>query len=100
VKLLEECGTGSSHLVYIMFRLFYFSGEKLVNFLVEPKTGTKWPKNLPRFNDRTQAIAVCKELCHLQYILRCEKLGKGELGVSVFSMNLSRNRYCSSYLVL
>ena len=63
--------------------LIIFVGEKLVNFLVEPKKGTKWPKKLPRFNDRTQAIAVCKELCNLQYILRCEKLGKGELGVSV-----------------
>ena len=59
------------------------TGEKLVNFLVEPKKGTKWPKKLPKFKDRTEATAVCKELCNLQYLLRCEKLGKGELGVSV-----------------
>ena len=60
------------------------TGEKLVNFLVEPKMGTKWPKDLPRFKDRNEAIAVCKELCSLQYLLRCEKRGKGELGVSYF----------------
>jgi len=62
-------------------RVHYLKGEKLVNFLVEPKKGTKWPKNLPRFKDRTEAIGVCKELCTLQYLLRCEKLGKGELGM-------------------
>lgn len=58
-------------------------GEKLVNFLVEPKKGTKWPKNLPRFDNRQDAIAVCKELCKLQFLLRCEKQGKGALGVSL-----------------
>ena len=73
--------------------LIIFVGEKLVNFLVEPKKGTKWPKILPRFNDRTQAIAVCKELCNLQYILRCEKLGKGELGVSVVFVALLWNHF-------
>jgi hypothetical protein len=53
-----------------------------VNFLVEPKKGTKWPKELPRFSSRPDAIAVCKELCTLQYILRGEKVAKGELEVS------------------
>ncbi len=57
------------------------AGEKLVNFLVEPKKGTKWPKKLPRFENRSDAIAVCKELCNLQFLLRCEKRGKGELGM-------------------
>lgn len=57
-----------------------------MNFLVEPKPGTKWPSNLPRFENRQDAIAVCKELCKLQFILRCERRGKGELGVSVTSM--------------
>jgi translocation protein SEC62 len=56
-------------------------GEKLVNFLVEPKMGTKWPKNLPRFENRQDAIAVCKDLCTQQFLLRCEKRGKGELGM-------------------
>lgn len=57
-------------------------GEKLVNFLVEPKKGVKWPKDLPRFESRNEAISVCKDLCKYQYLLRCEKRGKGELGVS------------------
>jgi translocation protein SEC62 len=59
-----------------------FSGEKLVNFLVEPKKGTKWPTNLPRLENRTQAIAICKDLCKLQYVHRSEKQGKGKLAVS------------------
>jgi translocation protein SEC62 len=59
------------------------TGEKLVNFLVEPKKGTKWPSNLPRFETRQDAIAVCKELCKQQFLLRSEKRGKGELGVRV-----------------
>eukprot|EP00980_Cylindrotheca_fusiformis_P012633 scaffold3084_cov144-Cylindrotheca_fusiformis.AAC.81 len=63
-------------------RVHYLKGEKLVNFLVEPKRGTKWPKKLPRFENRQDAIAVCKELCKLQFILRCEKRGKGELGMT------------------
>ena len=53
-----------------------------MNFMVEPKKGTKWPKELPRFSSRPDAIAVCKELCTLQYILRGEKVAKGELEVS------------------
>jgi hypothetical protein len=52
-----------------------------VNFLVEPKKGTKWPSKLPRFSTRHEAIAVCKELCKNQYLLRSEKRGKGELDV-------------------
>ena len=57
------------------------TGEKLVNFMVEPKKGTKWPKELPRFSSRPDAIAVCKELCSIQYIHRSEKVAKGELEV-------------------
>ena len=57
------------------------TGEKLVNFLVEPKKGTKWPKELPKFKSRPDAIAVCKELCNRQYMHRSEKVGKGELEV-------------------
>ena len=60
------------------------TGEKLVNFLVEPKKGTKWPSNLPRFKTRQEAIAVCKELCRLHFIHRSEKRGKGDLVVSPF----------------
>lgn len=63
-------------------RVHYLKGEKLVNFLVEPKKGTKWPKDLPRLDDRHEAIAICKDLCRYQYIHRSEKLGKGELSVS------------------
>jgi len=65
-----------------LFWLNIFAGEKLVNFLVEPKKGTKWPSNLPRFENRTQAIAVCKDLCKFQYLHRSEKQGKGKLAVS------------------
>jgi len=57
-------------------------GEKLVNFMFEPKIGTKWPTNLPRFESRNDAIAVCKDLCKNQFLLRSEKQGKGELSVS------------------
>jgi len=63
-------------------RVYYLKGEKLVNFLVEPKKGTKWPKKLPRVKDRLAAIALCKDLCRLQFIHRSEKVGKGELAVS------------------
>ena len=45
--------------------------------------GSKWPKNLPRFKERHEAIAVCKELCKLQFAHRSEKVGKGELTVSI-----------------
>jgi len=63
-------------------RVYYLKGEKLVNFMVEPKKGSKWPKNLPRFKERHEAIAVCKELCRVQFIHRSEKTGKGELTMS------------------
>ena len=61
---------------------YYNTGEKLVNFMVEPKKGTKWPKELPRFKSRPDAIAVCKDLCGHQFMHRSEKVGKGELEVS------------------
>jgi hypothetical protein len=63
----------------------YLIGEKLVNFLVEPKKGTKWPKELPKFKSRPDAIAVCKDLCSRQFIHRSEKVAKGELEVRTFS---------------
>lgn len=63
-------------------RVHYLKGEKLVNFLVEPKKGTKWPKDLPKFATRHEAIAVCKDLCRYQFIHRSEKRGKGDLVVS------------------
>jgi translocation protein SEC62 len=74
--------------------LFFVPGEKLVNFLVEPKKGTKWPTNLPRFENRTEATAVCRELCKNQFLLRSEKRGKGELGVSTL---MHCCRWSSSY---
>lgn len=57
------------------------TGEKLVNFMVEPKKGVKWPKELEKFKSRPDAIAVCKELCSRQFMHRSEKVGKGELEV-------------------
>mmetsp|Transcript_6147 Transcript_6147/g.13281 ORF Transcript_6147/g.13281 Transcript_6147/m.13281 type:complete len:341 (-) Transcript_6147:773-1795(-) len=63
-------------------RVYYLKGEKLVNFLFEPKKGVKWPKSLPRFASRQDAIDVCKNLCDLHYMHRSEKVGKGELAVS------------------
>jgi len=63
-------------------RVYYLKGEKLVNFLVEPKKGTKWPSNLPKFKTRQEAIAVCKQLCDAQFIHRSEKRGKGDLVIS------------------
>ena len=65
----------------VVYNINMSTGEKLVNFMVEPKKGTKWPKELPRFTSRPDAIAVCKELCNLQYIHRSEKVAKGELEV-------------------
>lgn len=62
--------------------LYYCAiGEKLVNFLVEPKKGTKWPKELPKIDSRPDAIAICKDLCAKQFIHRSEKVAKGELEV-------------------
>jgi translocation protein SEC62 len=63
-------------------RVYYLKGEKLVNFLVEPKKGTKWPKDVPKFKSRQEAIAVCKSLCKLQFIHRSVKRGKGDLVIS------------------
>jgi len=63
-------------------RVTYIKGEKLVNFLVGPKKGTKWPKELPKFKSRPEAIAVCKELCNSQYMHRSDKAARGELEVS------------------
>lgn len=65
-----------------------------MNYLVEPKKGTKWPKKLPRFENRQDAIAVCKELCNLQFLLRCERRGKGDLGVSWFLVVLQMMILC------
>ena len=53
-----------------------------MNFLVEPKKGTKWPTTLPKFTSREEAIEVCKDLCRLQFMHRSEKRGKGDLAVS------------------
>jgi len=63
-------------------RVYYLKGEKLVNFMVEPKKGTKWPKNLPRFKTRNEAIAICVEMCNCQYMHRSIKRGKGDLAIS------------------
>ena len=65
--------------------------------MVEPKKGTKWPKDLPKFKTRTEAIAVCKELCKLQFIHRSEKRGKGDLVVSEIFIILT-NSYNSIIL--
>ena len=62
-----------------------------MNFLIEPKKGTKWPSNLPRIENRQEAIVICKELCKLQYIHRSEKAGKGELEASyIISVTTAR----------
>ena len=70
------------HSILFILSIDNQTGEKLVNFLVEPKKGTKWPKNLPKFKTRQEAIAVCKSLCKLQFMHRSEKRGKGDLVVS------------------
>lgn len=63
-------------------RVYYLKGEKLVNFMVEPKKGSKWPKDLPKFKSRQEAITICKELCNYQYMHRSIKRGKGDLVIS------------------
>ena len=73
-------------------------GEKLVNFLVEPKKGTKWPSNLPRFENRTQAIAVAKDLCKYGFVHRSEKRGKGQLAVSTVVQYTPVYTYIHRYL--
>ena len=84
-------------------RVHYLKGEKLVNFLLEPKKGTKWPSKLPKFANRQAAIAVCKELCKNQFLLRSEKRGKGELGVRNWcccSLSLSLSSVLTLVLLL
>lgn len=82
-------------------RVHYLKGEKLVNFLVEPKKGTKWPSDLPRFSSRQEALIVCKELCKRQYLLRSEKREKGVLGVRSCSyFRVPSNGRCSCLLTL
>jgi hypothetical protein len=82
MPLLVSISSHTPDSLRFYFTLLFFPGEKLLNFLVEPKKGTKWPTNLPRFENRTEATAVCRELCKNQFLLRSEKRGKGELGVS------------------
>jgi translocation protein SEC62 len=59
--------------------------------MVEPKKGTKWPKSLPKFKTRQEAIAVCKELCNYQYMHRSIKRGKGDLVVSFILRTIHDN---------
>lgn len=66
-------------------RVYYLKGEKLVNYMLEPRKGAKWPPKLPKIQSRQEAIAICKELCRIQFIHRSEKQGKGQL-------TMSRNR--------
>ena len=84
------------HLLHASFRSKISSlnipGEKLVNFMVEPKKGTKWPKELPKFKSRSDVIAVCKNLCSRQFMHRSEKVGKGELEVS-------RKKWCLQIII-
>jgi translocation protein SEC62 len=49
--------------------------------MVEPKKG-KWPKNLPKITDRTDAVKIARNLCKAQYLLRAEKVSKGILQMS------------------
>jgi hypothetical protein len=56
-------------------------GEKLATYLVEPRKGVKWPKKVPRVKTRRQAIDICRNLCQESFIVRADKLGKGELKV-------------------
>ena len=72
----------------------------MVNFLVEPKKGAKWPKTLPRFTSRQEAIAVCKELCKEQFIHRSEKIGKGQLDVSTRMTTCGKNLVCNLLVFL
>jgi len=36
-------------------RVYYLKGEKLVNFMVEPKKGSKWPKKPPTIKRATRS---------------------------------------------
>mmetsp|Transcript_20182 Transcript_20182/g.43575 ORF Transcript_20182/g.43575 Transcript_20182/m.43575 type:complete len:334 (-) Transcript_20182:92-1093(-) len=60
-------------------RVQYIKGEKMVDFLFEPKKGTKWPDKLPRFENRQEVVAICKLLTKEQFIVQAEKVGKSEL---------------------
>jgi len=60
-------------------RLYYMKGEKIVNFLVEPKKKTKWPTQLPKFSSRNEALKVCQALAEQNYIRKVDKTGKGEV---------------------
>ncbi|GMI46122.1 hypothetical protein TrCOL_g12754 [Triparma columacea] len=62
-------------------RVLYLKGEKLITSMVEPKKG-KWPKNLPKITDRTDAVKIARNLCKAQYLLRAEKVSKGILQMS------------------
>lgn len=80
--LRSDTGPAVREAIEMDKRVYYLKGDKLVNFLVEPKKGTVWPKDLPRFTSRQEAIEVCKDLCNYEFIHRSEKKGKGELFVS------------------
>lgn len=77
---------------------YVFAGEKLVNFLVEPKKGTKWPLDLPRFATRAEAIAVCKDLCKYQFMHRSEKRAKGVLAVSTEASRIGGSKNSQLWL--
>ena len=81
VFLWEKYQLDSAH-IHILF-VFWFSvfetGEKLLNFLAEPKKKVKWPESIPKFSSRPEALAVCKKLNDIGYLHRCEKSGKGEV---------------------
>jgi len=67
-------------------RVHYMKGEKLVNFLAEPKKKVNWPDKIPKFKSRQEAIDVCKTLSNLGYLHRCQKSSKGRVAL------LPRNR--------
>mmetsp|Transcript_546 Transcript_546/g.728 ORF Transcript_546/g.728 Transcript_546/m.728 type:complete len:333 (+) Transcript_546:276-1274(+) len=63
-------------------RIHYIKGEKLVDFMFEPKKGTKWPVKLPRFENRQEVVLVCKTLIKEQFLVPADKVAKGELELS------------------
>lgn len=81
-------------LIIMLINSCLFVGEKLVNFMVEPKKGTKWPKDLPKFKTRQEAITICKELCNYQYMHRSIKRGKGDLVVSSITQYILSIIWC------
>mmetsp|Transcript_9552 Transcript_9552/g.19061 ORF Transcript_9552/g.19061 Transcript_9552/m.19061 type:complete len:310 (+) Transcript_9552:41-970(+) len=61
-------------------RVLYVKGDKLLTYLHDkPK---KWPRSLPRVQDRVTAAEVAAELVKAQHVLRCVKQGKGTLAIS------------------